>query len=345
MKAGRSGPVALVLFAAMVAAKAQAAAPAGCAHLRLVANAADARAVLASVSDVVAEDFPSVDAAVAPSFSKERLFAVDEADASCPTAWVVLDGTQAAVRVAGAGRARFVFRELSVAAPPSELDRERIGQVARAALTALRQDAESLDRQHALAAAGVAPPPPVTPAPVTVAEPVPAAKTLSLGRYAVGASYGGVMNRDHFWQGPGLTASVGGTPWRWDPEIWLDAQYFLPHTFEQPDVTKQTIAARAGLSAGWRWLRAGGGAGLNREAVTFTGDSGAVGLRTVWYPAARVFVRATLLEGGSFVASVTLLLDAVQSSSYAVLSTPNLFSFYPESFWRPGFSLTLGWRS
>jgi hypothetical protein len=345
MKDGRPGALALGLFAAMIAPEARAAAPEGCAHLRLVAGAADARAVLASVSDVVAEDFPSVDAAVAPAFSKERFFAVDEADASCPTAWVVLAGPQAAVRVAGAGRARFVFRELSTAAPLSELDRERIGQVARAALMALQQDAESLDRQHALAAAGVAPPAPVKPAPITVAQPVPAPKPFSLDRYSVGVSYGGVMNRDHIWQGPGLTLSAGGTPWRWDPEVWLDAQYFLPHTFEQADVTKQTIAARVGLSAGWRWLRAGLGAGLNREAVTFAGDSGTIDLRAVWYPAARVFVRATLLQRDSFVASATFLLDAVQSSSYAVLSPPNLFSFYPESFWRPGLSLTLGWRS
>jgi hypothetical protein len=359
MKHGPPWAIALIVLAAVFPVAAQAA-PADCAHLRLVASTADARVVLASVSDIVADDFPAVDAAVAPGFSLARLFAVEDADASCPTAWVLVQGLQASVRVAGPGRARFVFRELSVSTPLAELDRERVGQVVRAALTALQQDAESLDRQHALAAAGVTTPPPAA-APAAVAqsidpEPnrlpveskrsVPEPNRFFLDRYSIGVSYGGVMNQDYFWQGPGVTLAVGGTPWRWDPELWLDAQYLLPHSFEQPDVTNQTVLARAGVSAAWRWLRFGLGAGLNREELRARGDS--IDLGATWHAGARAFACATFFQRGGFVATATLLFDAVQSSAHSVftpLAPTDAFNFYEESFWRPGLSLTLGWRS
>ena len=54
-----------------------------------------------------------------------------------PAAWVLIERGRARVRVAGAGRSRFVFRTLVVAIPMTELDRERIGHALRTALTAV----------------------------------------------------------------------------------------------------------------------------------------------------------------------------------------------------------------
>jgi hypothetical protein len=54
-----------------------------------------------------------------------------------PAAWVLIERGRARVRVAGAGRSRFVFRTLLVSIPMNELDRERTGHALRTALTAV----------------------------------------------------------------------------------------------------------------------------------------------------------------------------------------------------------------
>src|SRR4029077_4258676 len=72
--------------------------------------------------DLLGRTEPGVEVVRGPSFRPEELFRIDGDGAGRLCAWVVIEDTTVRARVAGAGRDRFVFRDLAVALPLSELD-------------------------------------------------------------------------------------------------------------------------------------------------------------------------------------------------------------------------------
>ena len=295
-----------------------------CAHLRLVDGDTDARALLGELGDVLSADLPRLDVAMAPAQEVSRLFRSDDPDAACVTAWVLVEATRARVRVAGAGRCRYVFRELDLEHPLSELDRERLAQVTNAALSAAVGDnAESTECA----------PPPVVVAPIAPARsvPAPAATTPPLSTVrsapnasapfsslAIGASYGGTYYLSSFRPGPGLSVVAAEPSWLYDPEIWIELRYVPPSSSENGDL--QTITGRVGVSARWwPFMRYGLGVGVDRVETTFEPPAGQISspfnpstYRT-WEPAARAFARIASPSWNALSLSLTVLVDVVHS--------------------------------
>jgi hypothetical protein len=341
--------LAVAASAVMFAAVARAAAPKAlrCVRLRLADPDADARALLARLGDVLAEDFPGVDLGTAPSLAGDRLFRADDPDVACLTAWVVVEPTRALVRVASAGRCRYVFREVGVEHPLSELDRERVAQVAKAALSAIDDDSPEAPEcapppvvvapppsAAQVSAPPFAAPPPSAATPTAIRTPASSGPSSSL---AIGASYGGTYHLGSVWQGPSLLMAVREPTWPREPEVWLDLRYVLPHSFDTGGDTTQTIAGRAGVSLrAWPYVRLGLGVGVDRERSTFellSPGAGAIPSRyTSWQPAARVFTRVSTRSWKGFSLSETLFLDAVHSPD-------------PQNTFRAGLTFEAWWRS
>jgi hypothetical protein len=350
---------AFTLLAALAPAFARAgeAAPAKaqpCAHLRLVDASASARAFLSRLGDDLAGELPSLDAAVVSSFQAERLFRLDDPDAACLTAWVVLEKSRALVRLAGPKRRRFVFRDLEVGQPLTELDRERVSQVARVGLSTIGEGGETLERAQALAATAEQAADAEAPQAALVAAPSPLPVPRFAPAFTIGANYGGTFNRNSLFSGPGVTLAVGGTSHPLDPEVWLDVRYVMPHSYEDANASLQTIAGRIGASARWRLLRVGVGVGLDREhlsaVVTPANDPSFqsattldLGARLVL--AARLSAQVATRDWRGVSLSATLLVDVVQSTVRTVSDPPLMFYFYDTDTVRPGFSLELSWRS
>jgi hypothetical protein len=237
-------------------------------HVVLVAPAEALAPLMERVMDLLGDMSPAVEVERGAAFHPEELFWTDRVDALRPTVWVVVDGSYVRVRAAGAGRQRFVFRDIAVSVPLTEIDRERVGQTSKAALTAVIDgDAAALERDDAVdaSAAAASPAPPAARAPTPVVErEMPIA--LGLGALyelqTVGYGYG--------WRhGPGivLTAEHRRLPLR--PGLWLLAQYDLPSTVESGGArfSVSDLSLRAGASvAPLPWLRVdmGGGADLIR---------------------------------------------------------------------------------
>lgn len=133
----------------------------------VAADATTSELVAGRVQDLLA-DLPSgAQIEFAERFSAGDLFLADEPERPRAKAWVSIVGPVAQVRVANAKRERFVFRDLVVAQPLTEIDRERIGQTLKAALlTVAEEGAPTLDRGKAEAALRIParPSPPAPPA-------------------------------------------------------------------------------------------------------------------------------------------------------------------------------------
>jgi hypothetical protein len=237
-------------------------------HVVLVAPAEALAPLMERVMDLLGDMSPAVEVERGAAFHPEELFWTDRVDALRPTVWVVVDGSYVRVRAAGAGRQRFVFRDIAVSVPLTEIDRERVGQTSKAALTAVIDgDAAALERDDAVdaSAAAASPAPPAARAPTPVVErEMPIA--LGLGALyelqTVGYGYG--------WRhGPGIVVAAEYRPLPLRPGLWLLAQYDLPSTVDSGGArfSVSDLSLRAGASvAPLPWLRVdiGGGADLVR---------------------------------------------------------------------------------
>ena len=188
-----------------------------------------------------AGDANSLDLRFARRFEIEELFRLPAAGADRNRAWVVVDGKRALVRVAAAGRERFVFRDLTVSQPLDELDLERIGQTLKVALdTVIEGSRGALGRTAAMAAAGIEPPsPPPTPAapspvspPPDVQSPAPAPAPDLPFRLGLGGFMEMARLRGNFAYGPGVIANILVPAGDVRIGAWLLLMAFLPHDIQ-----------------------------------------------------------------------------------------------------------------
>ncbi|HEY4188353.1 MAG TPA: hypothetical protein VGP07_24985 [Polyangia bacterium] len=358
---GRSITASAALLATLLlAATGRAAAPG--ARVHLVGAGDGAPALEARLHDLLDDEVTGLIVDTAPTFHADDPLRTDDAEATTPTAWLVLEGTHARLRAAGAGRARFVFRDLEIGQPLTEFDSERLGQSVKAALgTLIAGGPGLLSREDAAVASGVAlvvaPPPP--PAVVAAVElPSPPAP-----RFRLGAFYQAEAVGNGLFHGPGLIATWSGSGRRGDPELWLNAGYDIPNEFgnQLASLSIDALWARAGLSLRWSdSVRVGAGVGIDRQTtrlVNFTPDGGA---GNPDFDHDLLFVGRLLARvGPTRVAgidmSVTAFLDisrSIERDIYAAFPTSGTtggvievdLTVYRSNVFRPGLSLDLWWR-
>jgi hypothetical protein len=316
------------------------AAPPACSHLRVVDADADARDLLARVGDVVSEDIPALDVGMSAAFPASSLFRLDDPEAACLSAWVIVEPSRALIRVAGPRRCRFVFREVAVEHPLSELDRERVAQVAKAAIAAVNEETSGACEQPP-APIVVTPPPVVAvpqkadtplasePAPVAVASTAASVRSPIIpdwSRIVVGVNYGGQIYTHMLWDGPAVSLSLAGSSWQDDPELWVELRYVLAKGFNDSSI--QTSSGRAGLSVKWwRLQRIGLGLGADRDLWAWPNLTNTPN----WRPAARAFTTIVSPSWKGISVGATVFLDAVHSAD-------------PGDTLRPGFSLEVSSR-
>jgi hypothetical protein len=222
-------------------------------------------------------DPPAVDIARDTVFRPQDMFRLDGEGAGRAAGWVVVTGPVAWVRAAAPRRDRFVFRHLTVAAPLTELDRERIGQTLKAALaTVIEGGPGALDRGDAEALAGVAaavpvapatPPaaatPPATATPPVIATGAPAAAPVPLPaaappaaaepRFGLGLVYEVEYSGAALLHGPGLIASLRLGSSGLHGDVWLLVRY---------DIADEVDDGLTDLDVHGQSVRVGGGVAL-----------------------------------------------------------------------------------
>jgi len=353
----RWGAVLVAVFVTSWAAARGAGAAPAVARVHLV-GARDGQAALAArLHDLLDEEVPGLTVDDAPSFRGDEPLRLD-GETGTPAAWLVLDGTHAHVRAAGAGRTRFVFRELAVGQPLSEFDRERLGQSVKAALGTLVSGGPGvLSRADAAAASGLivvtpaaAPAPAPAPAPPAAAVPIPAVRFRLGAFYEVQSSGGGMF------QGPGLIATVSDSGRPHDPELWLAGGYQVPGDYgnQLAALTISALWARTGLSIRLKdAVRLGLGGGVDRQTTRLVYIVGGtpgypdVDERTV--PVARVLVRAGPTRLAGIDVSLTAVLDVSPAHRVDIYVNPTvdnqiIATLYRSNVVRPGFSLDLWWH-
>jgi hypothetical protein len=278
-----------------------------------------------------------------------ELFDLHRTEAAHPTAWVIVDGATVHVRAAGAGRAQFVFRDITTSRPMTDLDRERVGQTLRTALGAVIEGrAGALDRAQAQQAVDFEEPRPTAPAREApdVAPPLALIPPGSLPagseepgpiQFRVGASLQIVRLHSQFAYAPG---AIGSIEWRgrsFRPRVWLSVMDFLPHAYNGPPPA-YAASFRGGvgatvphipwlqidLGAGVDWLR--GTAFPNGEGISVT----------------RLAVRFGPTDRFGIRSSLTLSLEHVRIIFIDFFGEP-LPGGDGTSPWRPGLTLELWW--
>jgi hypothetical protein len=255
----------------------------------LVGDDAAAAGLEPTLRDLLGEYAP-VDIQRAARLDAVALFRVDAATAA-PTAFVIVDGAAARVRAASAGRDRFVFRDLAVAAPPTDLDRERIGQTVKTALATVREGGPGVvDREDAARRLGLAPePPPPSPPPILEAA-APAALAPAAApppspalHLSVGALYEVTEAGPSVLHGPGLVSRLEAPRLPGRPDLWLMILCDLPAPVRSSTSTAFWVygyTLRAGASvAVLPKVRLGLGAGLDvvHAGVGSTSDAVSAG--------------------------------------------------------------------
>ncbi len=338
----------LALAAAIVAAAAPAAATADDTPSRevqlIVVGAADAPADLAEqLRDVIAsppiQNVGRIDIARAEAIEPAELFDLARPDAGRPTAWIDVGGGVVHVRAAAAGRTRFVFRDITVARPLTELDRERIGQALRAALTTVIEGASGgLGRDEAQRAAGFAEQrrPVVTP-PANADEPrpPPPQSSASTGnqdqrplRFHLGGALEVARIAEHFVFAPGLIAELEWAQRPTRPSVWVSLVDILPN--DLPGYSSSgaySLSFRVGVGATpppLPWLHGEAGVGYD-----YLGPGWGSGHTSLLRLASRV--GPTDLFG--IHTSLTLLVEYM-TGDHLVLGVSN---------WRPGLAIALWW--
>jgi hypothetical protein len=316
-----------------------------------VVGAGDAAPDLeARLRDLLSDGVPALELTSEPAFAAERLFRVDDADSALPTAWLVLDGPRARVRAAGAGRTRFVFRDLDVGQPLTEFDRERLGQTVKAALATLVAGGPgALTLADAAAASGVVlpkrevQPPAAPPAPVpTVAAPAPAAPEPTVGLAAAFQvdGRGGQVSPN-----VALLGTLRGSQRRFAPELALMLGHRTAKFYGNYDagLVVQSLWARATFSIEFaELLRLGLGIGVDRETTTWSrGQAPADSQR--WYPVVRFLARLGPTRVAGLQATGTVFVEVTRPIEYPVFGDPG-FYMYQSGPTQPGASVELWWR-
>jgi hypothetical protein len=278
-----------------------------------------------------------------------ELFDLHRTEAAHPTAWVIVDGATVHVRTAGAGRAQFVFRDITTSRPMTELDRERVGQTLRTAVSALIEGRPgTLGRAQAKRAVDFEEPQPKVPRP----EPAELAPPLALIppgslpggsvdkeplQFRLGASLQVVRYGSEFAYAPGATGSVEWRASSFRPRVWLSLMEFLSHTYNAPPPA-YAASFRAGLGAAvpaMPWLQVDLGAGVDwlRTAPIPSGSATSVYRLAVRFgPTDRFGIRSSL----------TLSLEHLTTRYFYFDGT--LFQAQDEAFrWRPGLTIELWW--
>jgi hypothetical protein len=301
----------------------------------------------ARLRDLLSDGRSVVELTSEPSFAAERLFRVDDADGAWPTAWLVLDGPRARVRAAGAGRTRFVFRDLDVGRPLTEFDRERLGQTVKAALATLVAGGPgALTLADAAAASGVAlprqdpqPPPAALPAAATPATAAPE-PTVGLAAAFQVDGRGGQVSPN-----VALIGTLRASQRRFAPELALMLGYRTAKFYGNYDagLVVQSLWARATFSIRVaELLRLGLGLGGDREATTWSrGQAPADTDR--WWPVARFLARLGPARFAGLQATGTVFVEVTRQIDYPVFGNPG-FYMYRSGPVQPGLSVELWWR-
>jgi hypothetical protein len=319
-----------------------------------------------------------VEIARAEGLSPAELFRSDGVGAGSATAWVFLEGNVVRVRAADARRERFVFRELAVSSPLTEIDRESLCQLLKSELvTVIEGGSGALDRNDAEQALGmpaVTPPPLAEPAPEpqrVVREPVrepPTAPTpakpaavLDWG-WSAGARYGLTQTELGAAHGPGIVAAVWSNRWPRRPGAWAVVQYQIEREVDVVEGSyfwKRGISLSSGVSAnafGWMRLEVGGGIDIVHLTASTSPLAPPTSLTKV-IPVARTAARFGAIDVFGLQVSATVLLDwATRSINYeagtALMEISRTFydvpyvlpSFDNAVALHPGLALDLWWR-
>jgi hypothetical protein len=325
-------------------ARAQDAPAAAGARVHLVGAGDAAPDLEARLRDLLGDVAPALEITRETTFAVERLFRVDDADGAWPTAWLVLDGPRARVRAAGAGRTRFVFRDLDVGQPLTEFDRERLGLTVKAALATLVAGGPgALTLVDAAAASGVVLPKQEVPPPA-IALPAtdPPEPTFGLGAvFQVEGRAGG------FAPGLALVGTLRGSDWRGAPELSLMVGY-RPAKFygnQSAGLVVQAHWVRATLSyKAAKLARLGVGLGVDREWTTWAGGRGPDDYDN-WLPAARLFARWGPVRSSMLQVSGTGFVELTRAIEYPVFTDDGFYeSPYRPSSFVVGLSIEVWWR-
>ena len=214
----------------------------------------------------------------AVGFQAGDLFSLASPDANHPTAWVIVEGQVVHIRAAGAGRAQFVFRDITISQPMNDLDRERVGQTLRSALTVVIEGSPGgMGRNDAQRAVNYEEPlPPLPAGPVAVAPPPqpkrpPAGNNNEL-QFRLAGFFEISRISAHYAYGPGVIAGLdlGTIPLR--PGVWMLLVTFVPDWMASNAVVAPyssslrvgvgadvpgTSALRLELGVGYDWNRPG----------------------------------------------------------------------------------------
>jgi hypothetical protein len=277
--------------------------------------------------------------ATTPEIASADLFGPGDGSGAPAAVWVLVGDGAARIRAADGRRQLFVFRDVAVAAPLAELDRERIAQVANAALaTVLDRRPGALDRAAAARLLGVEPPrpppTPVPPAPAIVAtSPAPAAvpATSPQSWWTVGASYEVQASGRALFQGPGGT--VGLRVRDGAITVAMQGQAYFPVVLQEGTLYQYVLRLLVTLPFG-RWVQAGVGGGLE-----YTGGEGAFGAHSVTMPSGRLLVRGGPVTLAGLRLSGTFSVDVDESLN-------GLWGWYQALPWqvRPSVALELWWH-
>jgi hypothetical protein len=276
------------------------------------------------------------------------LFGPGDGTDALPAVWVLVGDGAARIRAADGPRQLFVFRDLAVATPLAELDRERIAQVANAALAAVLEGRPgALDRAAAARLLGVEPPRPAPPveAPVAVAPPPVLPPAPIEKRWTGNVSYELQSSGRALFQGPGVALGVRVAGQEHAVTVTAQGQTYLPVVLLEGTIYQYVLRllitfrfgrwAEAGLGGGIKYTGAEGGAS-NDVLVHWLQDYGP---RSVTMPSGRIFVRAGPLALGGVRLSATVSLDVDASMN-------DFWAWYysPPSRGRPAIALELWWR-
>jgi hypothetical protein len=276
-----------------------------------------------------------------------ELFDLHRTEAAHPTAWVIVDGATVHVRVAGAGRAQFVFRDITTSRPMTDLDRERVAQTLRTALSAVIEGHPgALGRTQAQRAVDFEEPRPPVPArePPELAPPLALIPPGSLPasseepmQFRFGASLQIVRLHSQFAYAPG---AIGSIEWRgksFRPRVWLSVMDFLPHAYNAPPPA-YAASFRGGVGATVPyipWLQIDLGAGVDwlRGASLPDGENTSV---------SRLAVRFGPTDVIGIRSSLTLSIEHVRIIFIDFFGDP-VPGGDGTSPWRPGLTLELWW--
>ncbi len=282
------------------------------------------------IADLLGGPAANVEIQAADAFVPQALFELGTAEDPRLSAWVVITEAAVQVRVAGAGRDRFVFRDLAAAPPLSELDLERAGQTLKVALFAVAEGGPAvLTRARAETALGLSPPR-VAQATDTVAASAAPAPPRAVSphdesdsepnAWGLAAFFQGTYAGSHIPRGPGLLTSYTFQALEVRPAVWASVYYGLPQDLGDAALLISLSVWRIGLRGGAALevgpnTQVGVGFGVDKiETLAATiQDRSFVNLGAdrlhFWVPFWRMFARVGPIDIGGVRASASLFVE------------------------------------